>query len=53
METAARSRDAKAGCDGRAVDELSYFAIWPLLDQAQDEQLALGVWKVCKRSKDS
>jgi hypothetical protein len=53
METTERSRDAQAGCDGSALQALGNLPIRPFLDQAQDEQFALGVRKVCERSKDS
>jgi hypothetical protein len=41
VETTERSRDAQAGCDGRALQALGNLPIRPFLDQAQNEQLAL------------
>jgi hypothetical protein len=52
METTDRSRDAQARCDGGAIEVLRDFPVGPLLDQAQNEQLALGVGEICERPKD-
>jgi hypothetical protein len=53
METTERSRDAQAGCDGSALEAPGNLPIRPFLDQAQNEQFALGVREVCDGSKDS
>jgi hypothetical protein len=52
METTERSRDAQAGCDGRALEALGNLPVGPFLDQAQNEQFALGVREVRDCSKD-
>jgi hypothetical protein len=53
LETTERSRDAQASGDGSALQALGNLPIRPSLDQAQDEQFALGVRKICERSKYS
>jgi hypothetical protein len=53
METTDRSRDAQAGCDWSAMEALGDLPIGPFLDQAQNEELALGVREVRERPKDS
>ena len=35
------------------MEALGNFLIWPFLDQAQNEQLALGVREIRERPKDS
>ena len=53
METTKRSRDAQASCDGSALEALGNLPIGPFLDEAQNEQLALGVRQVRDGSKNS
>ena len=53
METTKRSRDAQASRDGCALQALGDLPIGPFLDQAQNEQFALGVREVGDGSKDS
>ena len=35
------------------MEALGNFLVWPFLDQAQNEQLALGVREISERPKDS
>jgi hypothetical protein len=53
METTERSRDAQASGDGCAMEVLGNFLVWPFLDQAQNEQLALRVREIIESPEDS
>lgn len=53
METTDRSGDTQARRDGCAMEALGNLPIWPVLHQAKNEQLALGVGEIRERPKDS